>query len=210
MPHVPATVMCFATLITIRSAPLIPNFGSSLVTGVSNIFHPIPCISQGKTEAYLQGYKHTWRVIECWIFLYRRRVFIASGVHHTNCCYKRFVYIRGKLATHHLRWCYTGRFAKPICNNTMFRENRSSVTPPCGRFFAIFAVLQRVASFWKRFKNLQQHCANLEQIGRQKPCSVSPETNRCEKNRPRKTCLPIRAKNMRCGSALQIGQCNAT
>ena len=33
-------------------------------------------------------------------------------------------------------------------------KNYSSVTPRCGQFFAIFAVLQRVASFWKRFKSV--------------------------------------------------------
>ena len=49
-------------------------------------------------------------------------------------------------------------------------KNCSSVTPRCGQFFAIFAVLQHVASFWKRFKNLQQHCANSEQIGQ---CNMS-------------------------------------
>ena len=57
-------------------------------------------------------------------------------------------------------------------------KNRSNVTPRCGRFFAIFAVLQRVGSFWKRFKSV--------------------------------TCLQIRAKNMRCESALQVDQCNFT
>ena len=35
-------------------------------------------------------------------------------------------------------------------------KNRSSITPRCGQFLAIFAVLQRIARFWKRFKNLQQ------------------------------------------------------
>ena len=43
---------------------------------------------------------------------------------------------------------------------------------------------------------------------RRKPCSVSLESNRCNKNRPSVTCLQIRAKNMRCESALQIDQCN--
>ena len=52
-------------------------------------------------------------------------------------------------------------------------KNHSSVTARCERFFAIFAVLQRVGSFWKRFKSV--------------------------------TCLQIRAKNMRCESALQVG-----
>ena len=45
-----------------------------------------------------------------------------------------------------------GRFGmKRFC-----AKNHSSVTPRCGRFLALFAVLQRVASFWKRFKSLQQ------------------------------------------------------
>ena len=57
-------------------------------------------------------------------------------------------------------------------------KNYSSVTPRCGQFFAIFAVLQRVARFWKRFKSV--------------------------------TCLQIRAKYMRCESALQVDQCNTT
>ena len=57
-------------------------------------------------------------------------------------------------------------------------KNHSSVTPRSGRFFAIFAVLQRLESFWKRFKSV--------------------------------TCLQIRAKNMRCESALQVDQCNIT
>ena len=47
-----------------------------------------------------------------------------------------------------------------------------------GRFFAIFAVLQRVGSFWKRFKSV--------------------------------TCLQIRAKNLRCESALRVNQCKIT
>ena len=55
-------------------------------------------------------------------------------------------------------------------------KNHSSVTARCERFFAIFAVLQRVASFWKRFKSV--------------------------------TCLQIRARNMRCESALQVGVAN--
>ena len=33
-------------------------------------------------------------------------------------------------------------------------KNHSSVTARCERFFAIFAVLQRVASFWKQFKSV--------------------------------------------------------
>ena len=49
-------------------------------------------------------------------------------------------------------------------------KNHSSVTPRCGRFFAIFAVLQRIGSSWKWFKSV--------------------------------TRLQIRAKNMRCESAL--------
>ena len=63
-------------------------------------------------------------------------------------------------------------------------KNHFSVTAGCERFFAIFAVLQRVASFWKRFKSV--------------------------------TCLQIRARNMRCESALhkklalQVDQCNIT
>ena len=35
-------------------------------------------------------------------------------------------------------------------------KNRSCITPRCGRFFAIFAVLQRVARFSKQLKSLQQ------------------------------------------------------
>ena len=57
-------------------------------------------------------------------------------------------------------------------------KNHSSVTARCERLFAIFAVLQRVLNFWKRFKSV--------------------------------TCLQIRAKNMRCESALQVDQCNIT
>ena len=33
-------------------------------------------------------------------------------------------------------------------------KNHSSVTARCERFFAIFAVMQRVGSFWKRFKSV--------------------------------------------------------
>ena len=57
-------------------------------------------------------------------------------------------------------------------------KNSSSVTPRWGRFFAIFTVLQRVGSFWKRFKSV--------------------------------SCLQVRAKNLRCESALQVDQCNIT
>ena len=57
-------------------------------------------------------------------------------------------------------------------------KNHSSVTARCERFLAIFAVLQRVGSFWKRFKSV--------------------------------TNSQIRAKNMRCESALQVDQCNIT
>ena len=49
------------------------------------------------------------------------------------------------------------------------------------------------------------HCFH-PRLPRRKPCSVSLETNRCDKNRPSVTCLQIRAKNMRCESALQIDQ----
>ena len=47
-------------------------------------------------------------------------------------------------------------------------KNRSSVAPRCGRVFAIFAVLQRVGSFSKRFKSvscLQIRARNMLRIG---------------------------------------------
>ena len=54
-------------------------------------------------------------------------------------------------------------------------KNRSSVTPRCGRFFAIFAVLQRVGSFWKRFKSvtcLQIRVRNMR-------CELALQVDQC-------------------------------
>ena len=59
--------------------------------------------------------------------------------------------------------CLIGRFATPICNDTMLHEKSFECYTRCGRFFVLFAVLQRVASDFKTYE-----------------CSMS--ANSCEKH----------------------------
>ena len=86
-----------------------------------------------------------------------------------------------------LRWRYTG-LQRQLAMIRCCAKNRSSITPRLGRFFAIFAVLQRVVQGFK---------------------SDSKTCSKCIKHVckfVRKTCVA----NRRCKLALNIDQCTTT